>query len=106
MKTEDDPLWDYAAKKLRDVTVSLSAAERRVAALEELAHHLRHCRECGDTDVMECFEGRQMWMRTLGAQACEGCKLGLPLTKEGIHVTDTAAHFGRCTADRESLSHE
>lgn len=30
-------------------------------AVVELAFHLRHCRECGETDVMNCDEGRPLW---------------------------------------------
>lgn len=30
--------------------------------LREICHHLRHCRECGETDVMNCHEGRVLWL--------------------------------------------
>lgn len=30
--------------------------------LREICHHLRHCRECGETDVMNCPEGRVLWL--------------------------------------------
>jgi hypothetical protein len=34
----------------------------RVPHLEELVLHLRHCRECGETDLSNCFEGGQLWI--------------------------------------------
>lgn len=33
----------------------------RMKALVELAHHLRRCLECGETDVMKCLDGKQLW---------------------------------------------
>ena len=32
----------------------------------DLAHHLRHCVECGATDITECFEGLSLWMDCIG----------------------------------------
>ena len=34
----------------------------QVEKLREICHHLRHCRECGETDVMNCPEGRVLWL--------------------------------------------
>lgn len=34
----------------------------RIDALVELAHHLRHCRWCCETDVMDCLRGgKELW---------------------------------------------
>lgn len=30
-------------------------------ALRDLAHHLRHCRECGETDIANCVDGARIW---------------------------------------------
>lgn len=38
-----------------------AALEQRLAEIEALAHHLRHCRGCGETDVLDCDIGGPMW---------------------------------------------
>ena len=37
-----------------------------VAALKDLADHLRMCRECGDMDVLDCEVGAQLWRAAMG----------------------------------------
>lgn len=31
--------------------------------LRDLAQHLRHCRECGETDVLNCGDGKPLWLK-------------------------------------------
>lgn len=38
-----------------------------IARLTVLAHHLRHCRECGENDVTECPAGLALWRAALEA---------------------------------------
>lgn len=33
-----------------------------------LAIHLRHCRECGETDVLHCAEGKPLWEAAMGGR--------------------------------------
>lgn len=49
--TNSDAYGTALRKHLRD----------RIKALEEVAHHLRHCVECSETDVLNCPEGRELW---------------------------------------------
>lgn len=44
-----------------------AAATAREEALRALAEHLRHCRECGETDISSCYEGWPMWVAAIDA---------------------------------------
>lgn len=39
----------------------LAARDMEIDRLRLLASHLRHCRECGETDVKDCDQGRRLW---------------------------------------------
>jgi len=43
----------------------------RLKAMEDLAHHLRHCRYCGETDVDDCAEGKELWRKGFPDDASE-----------------------------------
>jgi hypothetical protein len=47
----------------------------RIRKLEDLAEHLRFCRECGETDVMACHEGRKLWIGASMPDVAEGFSL-------------------------------
>lgn len=51
--------WDDESRKNSSATEREAADE--IERLRELANHLRHCRECGETDVTNCAEGRELW---------------------------------------------
>lgn len=40
------------------------AAERE--RWQELAEHLRHCRDCGEEDVARCYNGAALWKAATG----------------------------------------
>lgn len=46
-----------------------TAYERDIAALTELANHLRHCRECGESDVERCDVGWPLWQACFSEKA-------------------------------------
>lgn len=50
----------YPGCRVRDVA-RIAELERRNGELETLASHLRHCRGCGEMDVMHCDDGRPLW---------------------------------------------
>lgn len=33
---------------------------------QELAEHLRHCRDCGEEDVARCYSGAALWKAATG----------------------------------------
>jgi hypothetical protein len=40
----------------------LVKSRARPVRLEALVHHLRHCRQCSETDVLQCPEGKALWI--------------------------------------------
>ena len=42
-----------------------------IERLQALAEHLRHCRECGETDVAHCTAGEPMWDVVMPQPAAE-----------------------------------
>lgn len=63
-----DPHEDGEWVKYDDIKHLLKPDEpvaSREQRLEELAHHLRHCRTCGELDVKECAVGGDLWDRAM-----------------------------------------
>jgi hypothetical protein len=50
-------------------TRKLTAADKRIMDFVELTHHLRYCRECSETDVMVCEDGKPLWLKCFPADA-------------------------------------
>jgi len=65
--TRVNKAWDAGDEKMKQLALRVrDVANRlpqdaRIGALEALAHHLRHCRECGEMDVMHCYDGKLLW---------------------------------------------
>lgn len=57
------PMGEHKLFTEADVQTMLAAERER---WRELAEHLRHCRECGETDVSHCHEGASLWKRATG----------------------------------------
>lgn len=53
------------------VARALLATTQAMAAMHSLAEHLRHCRECGETDVANCHEGEALWDSVMPQPAAE-----------------------------------
>jgi hypothetical protein len=60
----------HLADMLKDAKEELAGQTRALgqclgvsADLRELANHLRHCRECGETDVLNCTDGKPRWLK-------------------------------------------
>ena len=47
----------------------LSPADKRIMDFVELTNHLRYCRECSETDVMHCEDGKPLWLQCFPADA-------------------------------------
>jgi hypothetical protein len=47
--------WDYEIESI------LEDGDKAIGGLRDLARHLRCCRECGETDVRNCHDGRALW---------------------------------------------
>lgn len=61
-----------AANVILTLQRDLAAAHARIAELEELCRHLRYCRECSETDVEKCHEGRTLWNKALTGEQRNG----------------------------------
>jgi hypothetical protein len=54
-----------------DAAAIAAEADAELNALRTLAEHLRHCRECGETDVANCAEGEALWDACMPQPAAE-----------------------------------
>lgn len=69
-----DELAEQFAREVERATVEALAeqpASSAVERLRNLAEHLRHCRECGETDVSNCPEGEALWDASMPQPAAE-----------------------------------
>ncbi len=67
---------DFTTQQPWDVAHSAYMAGRAdrlglVERLRAMAEHLRHCRECGETDVANCPEGEALWDACMPQPAAE-----------------------------------
>jgi DNA-directed RNA polymerase subunit RPC12/RpoP len=50
-----------------DMTLMDDAADE-IERLRKLANHLRHCMECGESDVQYCHDGKPLWDECFGSE--------------------------------------
>lgn len=43
--------------------VTLEDHQETCRTLVDIAEHIRYCRECGETDVLNCPEGKELWIQ-------------------------------------------
>jgi hypothetical protein len=54
-------------ERLNELCASEAKLAQECGRWEEVAHHLRHCVECGETDVENCYDGKPLWDAALAS---------------------------------------